>query len=206
MPTRLMDVENLRLVNSNDIPESKESRRYTVLSHPWGRSDTIPAITTANLEHKLQSGFRLDSLSTTVRDAITVTKCLGIQFLWIDAICVIQDSREDWERELALVGEVYRHAYCTIATTSTQDQSGGFLKPRLPRKFVPIYTPAGFVTYLCELVDDFEHEVDGAPLNQTAWVFQQRLLSRRTIHFAQNQFYWQCGEGIRCETLTKLSQ
>jgi hypothetical protein len=58
--------------------------------------------------------------------------------------------------------------------------------------------------YVDAVVDDFEKDVRNAPLNQRGWVFQERALARRTIHFARNQTYWECGEGIRCETLTKM--
>ncbi|RMJ10266.1 hypothetical protein CDV36_010103 [Fusarium kuroshium] len=163
-----------------------------------------PLFVSANI-NQLQSGFLLDQLSPTIQDAVAVTKYLGIQFLWVDSMCIIQDDPEDWELESMSVTKVYRNAYCTIAATSAPGQDDGFLNPRLRRKFVSINTPAKITVSLCELIDDFEEEVDGGPLNQRAWAFQERLLSRRIIHFARNQFYWQCGDGIRCETFTKLS-
>lgn len=206
MPTRLMDAVNLRLVNTNDISKLEaEVQPYVASSYLWGSAPSLVTKTT-NLSQHLEIGFDFNSLPMTIQDAVTVTKYLGIQFLWVDCICIIQDDSGDWKRESALMGMIFRNAYCTIAATSARDLSDGFLKPRLPRNFASIHTPAGYTTFLCELIDDFQHEVDGAVINQRAWTFQKRVLSRRTIHFARNQFYWQCGDGIHCETLTKLSQ
>ncbi|GJC89928.1 hypothetical protein ColLi_12766 [Colletotrichum liriopes] len=60
--------------------------------------------------------------------------------------------------------------------------------------------------HVCEVIDNFDLDVEQGELNKRAWVLQERALSRRTIHFAHNQTYWECGEGIRCETLTKTAK
>jgi hypothetical protein len=58
--------------------------------------------------------------------------------------------------------------------------------------------------YICEAIDDFAHDVESSSLSKRGWVYQERALSRRTIHFAGTQVYWECGQGIRCETMTKM--
>jgi hypothetical protein len=58
--------------------------------------------------------------------------------------------------------------------------------------------------YVCEAIDDFQHDVIDGRLNKRGWVLQERALARRTIYFTENQTYWECGEGVRCETLAKM--
>lgn len=58
--------------------------------------------------------------------------------------------------------------------------------------------------YLCRNLDNFRDDVEGSVFASRGWVFQERALSRRTIHFTSTQLYWECGKGVHCETLGKL--
>jgi hypothetical protein len=60
--------------------------------------------------------------------------------------------------------------------------------------------------YVCEDVEDFDNDVENAVLNTRGWVLQERVLSCRTIHFSKNHTYWECGEGVHCENLTRLER
>jgi hypothetical protein len=95
-------------------------------------------------------------------------------------------------------------AYCTIAATSAIDSNAGFLKRNVSSEYVYAQDASGRRFYVCTDIDDFDNDVEKAQLNTRAWVMQERVLSRRTIHFSANLIYFECGEGVYCENLTRL--
>ncbi|KAK2025436.1 HET-domain-containing protein [Colletotrichum zoysiae] len=140
-----------------------------------------------------------------------MTRKLKIQYLWIDSLCIMQKSgrgedeeaKADWEREAKLMEQVFSSAYLTIAASCAEHKFHGFLHPRVPRQTVTMRADDGAQFHVCEVIDNFDLDVEQGELNKRAWVLQERALSRRTIHFTRNQAYWECGKGIRCETFTK---
>ncbi|PQE06307.1 HET domain pin-c2 protein [Rutstroemia sp. NJR-2017a BVV2] len=85
--------------------------------------------TTANLGSRLV-GIDESTLPTTFRDLIILARNLGVPYIWIDSLCIIQDSPEDWEREASLMGRVYSSAFCTIAAAASADGNGGLFIER----------------------------------------------------------------------------
>lgn len=165
-----------------------------------------------NIE-KRREGIDWSSLPKTFQDAVTVTRKLGVRFLWIDSLCIIQPhegcSNEcggsaDWAIEAKKMETYYSSAYCTIAATSARDSKDGFLDRPSRGQYVKIPDASPTTLYLCEAIDDFHGDVEERELNQRGWVLQERALSRRTIHFTAAQTYWECGRGIHCETLTRM--
>ncbi|KAL1609182.1 hypothetical protein SLS59_001546 [Nothophoma quercina] len=127
-----------------------------------------------------------------------------------DSLCIVQDDPNDLRTEVHTMENVFSFAYVTLSATSARDTVDGFIKSRTQRQSysVDILSPSGgdaSKVYLCEPIDDFRRDVEHSELSRRGWVFQERALSRRTIHFTETQVYWECGKGIRCETLTKLA-
>jgi hypothetical protein len=220
LPTRVLDVGDdadpnlLRLHSAS--PEDRG--RYIALSHCWGnvakgvrdRYCTYKC----NIDRKRES-IDWGSLPRTFQNAVTITRALGVRYLWIDSICIIQRHEgcsndcgglEDWGIESKNMETYFSCAYCTIAATSATDSTAGFLGPRAARRCVRVQNASGSPFYVCEAIDDFHTDVEEGALNQRGWVLQEKALSRRTINFATKQTYWQCGKGIHCETLTKMSK
>ncbi|KXH63941.1 heterokaryon incompatibility protein [Colletotrichum salicis] len=137
-------------------------------------------------------------------DAIIITRGLGIEYIWIDSLCIIQDDKDDWERESTKMEEVFSAAHCTISAASARSSLDGFLSNRSPRPSVHLRMKDLPDLYVCAYIDDFHRDVELAEINTRGWVLQERALSRRTIYFTPNQVYWECGDGIRCETLGRL--
>ncbi|KAF4627092.1 hypothetical protein G7Y89_g11064 [Cudoniella acicularis] len=123
--------------------------------------------------------------------------------LWIDSLCIIQDDPHDWDMESKIMEQVFSSAYATIAASCASGTEDGFLKTYPERQCVTKGSGSDAL-YLCGAIDDFRLDVDQGELNNRGWVLQERALSRRTIYFTENQSYWECGEGVRCETLTKM--
>ncbi|KAF1366012.1 HET-domain-containing protein, partial [Lizonia empirigonia] len=208
-PTRLIyvghaDPEVLRLY----LPKKKEGVKYTALSHRWGNhppTEGNPRFCTTDRNVRARRNrFSLSELPKTLRDAVRVTRELGIEYLWIDSLCIIQWNKKDWKREAGRMEDVFASAYCTIAATSAADSKAGFLTRNTNTEYVRVQDAAGNQVYICAHMDDFEKDVEQAGLNKRAWVLQERVLAKRTIHFSANQTYWECGEGVHCENLTKM--
>ncbi len=124
LPTRVIAVNTLQLLD----PSPPGSHRYIALSHCWGKCRSF-LTTRANLEaHK--EGFSLQDLPPTFRDAVLVTRALGVKYLWIDSVCIIQDDKEDWENEGRKMASIYANAWVTIAATGVKDDVEGFLVER----------------------------------------------------------------------------
>ncbi|EQB52770.1 hypothetical protein CGLO_07576 [Colletotrichum gloeosporioides Cg-14] len=206
MPTRLIYVGNTRdpslcLIETRD---SKVDGRYVALSHCWGVLNKEQRLCTyaGNIEtFKKKIPFKI--LPSTFQDAVTVTRALGVSYLWIDSLCIIQEDKEDWRSQAARMEDVFSSAYCTIAASSSTSSLDGFIAKRAQRAAVGIQTSQGPL-YLAEAIDDFETHVEKGVLNTRGWVLQERALSRRTVHFTSTQMYWECGEGVHCETLAEL--
>ena len=193
--------------------------KYIALSHCWGQDPPTKnnpqfCTTDNNITARLE-GFSFPKLPKTFRDAVQVTRELGIQYLWIDSLCIIQWNQKDWEHEAARMEGVFASAYCTIAASSAVDSEAGFLKRNVSNECVLAQDASGRRFYICADtddsnnyidIDDFDSRVGEAPLNKRAWVMQERVLSRRIIHFSDEQMYWECGEGVYCETLTRLKK
>ncbi|KAL8391893.1 hypothetical protein RB595_002189 [Gaeumannomyces hyphopodioides] len=123
LPTRVMDVSKptLRLYETS----AGETGNYAALSYCWGGVQAYQC-TTGTLP-ALLAGFPFDDLPQTLKDAVTVTRSLGLKYLWIDSLCIIQDSETDKAHEVGRMAQVYRNAYVTVGAGSAFSVNDGFL-------------------------------------------------------------------------------
>jgi hypothetical protein len=136
---------------------------------------------------------------------VTTTRELGLRYLWIDSICIIQGPDGDFAQEATRMEDVFSSAYCVLAASSGKGQQDGFLNPRKENDFLT-FERGGKPLYVCRFIDDFNANVLEGPLSKRGWVLQERALAHRTIFFTDSQTYWECGEGVRCETLSKMEK
>ncbi|KDR76420.1 hypothetical protein GALMADRAFT_246758 [Galerina marginata CBS 339.88] len=194
-PTYLVDVEpeNPRLCGTKDLPDRPQ---YLTLSHRWGGSH-IFQLTSKNLP-SLLTEIHISNLPKTFQDAILITRKLGFQFIWIDSLCIVQDSKEHWETESAIMGDI---SSCTIAALGATDGDSGCFRIRNPLGFqhCKFQLSADRVAYLepgkeGRLIDQTGYGQEVEPLHERAWVVQERMLSPRTLHYGTFGLYWECAE------------
>ncbi|OCT44990.1 hypothetical protein CLCR_05443 [Cladophialophora carrionii] len=203
LPSRVLDVGQVRSEAVHlHISKPGEKDRYIALSHRWGR--TNPLTTTTKTLPDRVAGIALTSLSQTFREAIYVARMLDIKYLWIDSLCILQDSLDDWKEQAALMGTIYRQAFVTIAATDTEDASSGLFFPRSPTKGKPckLHLPlrkdmfAGESGPLYATSPHFRRGKDigrvRGPLDTRAWVLQEQILSGRVLNFTKDQVYFEC--------------
>lgn len=206
LPTRLIDVgdtssDSVRLCESASLDNPRGS--YMTLSHCWGKKK-FQTLTTNCLED-FKDHIPVDCLSKTFLDAIAITRRCNIQYLWIDSLCIIQDSAEDWAIESALMAEVYTNSFLNIAATAAHDGDHGCFVARDRLSIDPCITsinrantedpsllPTG--QYMCIDKHIWDNGVETAPLNTRAWVVQERYLAPRILHFGRHHIFWECCE------------
>ena len=217
LPTRLINVGqkgdkiSLYETTAGDQQEysNSESDQYSfiALSHPWGDTKAFkPFMTTRQDSDDFKEEIPYRKLPDTFEHAIQVTRALGKHYLWIDSLCILQGPDGDFSQEAERMEHVFSSAYCVIAASRAENQHSGFLKERNQRKYLRFENNAGESFFVCEAIDNFKRDVEDGNLNQRGWVLQERALARRTVFFAPMQTYFECGEGVRCETLSKLTQ
>lgn len=215
LPTRLIDVQardigsDVKLIHTKSMGTSNVPT-YLTLSHCWGPKRTHSKTTAKNNLEQRMSSIPFIELSKTFQDAVRITRELGQRYLWIDSLCIIQDDGEDWEKEAALMSEVYGNALCTLAALSSQDGTEGCnlvtdIQRSTKNTFIDLDWN-GHDAYPRIRVFEREPkywqvEYDGvsddngtttSPLRHRAWVLQERELSRRSIHFGKDQLLWEC--------------
>ncbi|KAN0091688.1 HET domain containing protein [Hyaloscypha variabilis] len=191
-PTRLLDLQafgsgclDIRL-----IEEPVAGNSFATLSHCWGVDyDTRYQTTTRTLcDHRDRILYA--NLPKTYLDAVIVCRSLSIRYLWIDSLCIIQDSPEDWAREAASMSDVYSNSHLTISADWSPNPEGGCFKSiNAPPAFNPENTiclanvlssgQQSCCFYLPTWDLDCHSLLDSTHLAGRAWAFQERLLSRR---------------------------
>ncbi|RSL69544.1 hypothetical protein CEP53_002152 [Fusarium sp. AF-6] len=161
--------------------------------------------TTANNLEDRKTSLCLEGeiLHKTFADAITITRGLGIRYLWIDALCIVQGDDGDFESEASKMAAYYENAALTLAATDSAHCEGGMLYPANYRERFNtvqfIHQDQTVYGFLESIQTDLERDINSAPLNQRGWVLQEGILSRRMVHFCKKQLIWECATEIASE-------
>lgn len=148
------------------------------------------------------------SLPKTFQDAVRTARELGLNYLWIDSLCIIQDDPEDWEREAVSMADIYGRATITITATSASNCMSGFLQDLNRDDFSMIKLQLKAKTWDIYVRPSHNHDRFGfgkansdsaVPLRSRAWAFQEYLLSPRSLQFGPTEMVWECNEHIKCE-------
>ncbi|KAF2030588.1 heterokaryon incompatibility, partial [Setomelanomma holmii] len=160
--------------------------RYVALSHRCGACQhfTTKLANVAKFKH----GIKFDDLPKTFQDAVSLARHLGFVHMWIDALCIIQDSAQDWLQESRKMGYIFMDAEVIFAIHCAKDGSDGFLNGSLSKCHAISYHALGGTVGICRPLEP-EREIMSSDLSRRGWVLQERFLSCRTLHFLPGQVY-----------------
>lgn len=183
-----------------------ERARYTTLSHRWGTEE--PFALTQECMEQMTRDIPWASIPRTFQDAVKITRELGVDYVWIDSLCIIQDDREDWRRESVQMAAVYGKSYLNIAATDSDDSHYGiFSSSMLVRDFPPFAVPEHPGIFIrkqpFQTHNDFGSNYGVSKLSpillKRAWVLQERLLAPRVVYYGFEELKWECYSATDCQ-------
>lgn len=211
LPTRVLDVSKrdegvVSLIESNGLKGN-----FCALSYCWGKGPQS-VVTTRETIADHCAGIEIGLLPQTFKDAIQLTSEIGINYLWIDSLCIVQDDDDDWEKEAADMANVYQHAFLVIAADGASHSNGGcFVRRDLYPSGVelPFYDASGQICssfWLSrQMKEDLDEYPENGPLQQRAWALQEAYLARRSVHFMPGGMSWSC-QCIRLDERRRMGQ
>ena len=213
LPDRILDLGEEGVVKLYET--RNEKAKYACLSHCWGHGQPLKA--TVDTLDLLHSGISVTLLPLTLRNAVSVAKRLSIRYLWIDCLCILQDNPLDLQKSCDRMASVFENCFVAIAATKSTGPDDGL--------FVSVQNPTGMqikrilASDICSSApgdvfvrDQFSpwvphwlkvHNRQAVnspwPLLCRAWVFQERLLAPRILHFGPHELFFECRSGTICE-------
>ncbi|CAM1507479.1 Fc.00g071200.m01.CDS01 [Cosmosporella sp. VM-42] len=207
LPTRVIDLhgpDESRIY----LRETRQVQgEYAALSYCWGPGSPGLFTTTGNVQSHLNDGVAIEDLPLTIRGALLVAEALGLRYLWIDRLCILQDSPEDWAHEAALMCDVYAGAALTLSADGSSSATEGLFRSQnlSDINYQPYRDTQGNDTPFL-LVRPVSHPnlesrtgSNSQPISHRAWTMQEHLMSRRVLHFTSDELVWECNELTECE-------
>ncbi|KAF5686280.1 het-domain-containing protein [Fusarium circinatum] len=194
LPTRVISVgssdADIRLVELNDV-----QAQYVTLSHCWGGKQPLRTVT-AHIED-MKKSIDVNSLPIVFQQAIQIVRALNIEYIWIDSLCIIQDSKSDWELESFKMCDYYENSFLTISTATSPNSTVPFFGPRdkrwCPTKLNLTNGSSSEDIYAQRIPKEPEEE---GMLFTRAWTWQEAAMSSRTIYFTPSELIWECSEHV----------
>lgn len=209
------------LSGPENLPEdcTKDNFEYAVMSYCWGESTSSTLTTTMDNFAAHLRKIPLAKMPATCRDAILVTRALGLKWLWIDAFCIIQGNNADWHSEAAEMAGVYGNAFVTIIPLRSHSSHDGFLdqlkRPAVPRvPFKSSIDPSieGYSNIRISPDDwdlhlTLERELCSSKWQSRGWTYQEDTMSLRKLYFGKTDIYFRCSSErtITCQSTTPES-
>ncbi|KAE9365539.1 HET-domain-containing protein, partial [Stipitochalara longipes BDJ] len=215
LPTRVIHVGDDRGKEPFLYVSKGEEDRYVALSHCWG--EVLLIKTEKNNFSQHQNGICFDTLPKNFRDAITVARAIGVNYIWIDSLCIIQDDGPDWEIESSKMASIYQNAHVVLIASNSADSQGGLWNASWDnygqtigvKEFIYINDDGSTSQVIARKTlthEDYipetylEYEAP-SPLSKRAWTLQEELLASRCIFFTGKELLWKCQSATKCECM-----
>ncbi|KAI1083605.1 heterokaryon incompatibility protein-domain-containing protein [Whalleya microplaca] len=203
LPKRILDLQGDMV--SLYVSTGSETGEYATLSYCWGSSGSRLETTSANFQDH-RSGIPLGAFPETLRDAICFVKAVGIRFLWIDALCIIQDGDggKDWAEQAAAMTTIYQGGILNVSALHGEDCTSGLKPKKLSDVCLRVGTALSLeakqnIYFINPVYSSMSTE--GRSLSKRGWAFQERLVSPATLHHTPCGMIWECGSRAETETV-----
>jgi hypothetical protein len=202
VPTRLIKLGDDDLQHTY-LCEPTTPVQYAALSYCWGTGGGPSSTKRKNLSLR-GNKLEVTNLPQTLQDAVFVTRGLGLEYLWIDALCIVQDDNEEWAKEASSMADVYSSAHVVLSATATDDCTDGFLQKREePLVMQCTYRDGEHFEVSARLNNSHDCSVpipvEDFTLFRRGWCMQERSLARRIVHFLPHEVRFECQERQTCE-------
>lgn len=228
LPTRVIDVTdsentaNIKLVVTGGV-----AGQYVALSHRWVSGPTPWWATTIGNKTERLQGFSKETLPISIRDAIHYTWRIGIRYIWIDSLCILQDSAQDWKAESAKMLEVFGTAALTVFADAAMNDDEAILRTRQAGRFQQrngvSFEVSGLIAGslkfqaierykrcrpepAAKATELFQADIVQSHLSDRGWIFQEQVISPHRLHFGRHQIYWICDQTFQAEDGTDLEK
>lgn len=226
LPTRVLDVgRESRDLFLHETTKADLAYRYAALTYCWGTgsSESGPMRTQKSNYAERKSRIAFDLLPRTIQDAVRITISLSINFLWVDALCIVQDAPDDWARESSSMSSIFAQSTVTIAADGAAHCHEGCFVAGAHRNRTIMRIPCrgpqrkdvkdrvvgyGDDSFIYVRKPGIENESNGShtlqistrpTIDTRAWTMQERLLAPRILHYTADELVWECEEESRCE-------
>ncbi|RTE80640.1 hypothetical protein BHE90_004830 [Fusarium euwallaceae] len=206
LPTRLIMVSPLGVESSARLCETLGTTgQYCALSYCWG-GDQVHKTTREKYAKYLRE-LPYEELPKTIRDAFQVARSIGIRYVWIDSLCIVQDEKEDVAREMAKMFQIYFNSCFTISAANALTCRDGFLERLSANEtglfFLPIRIHKNTKGSVLLSREGPYWVMIGAypqPINDRAWTLQEAMLTPRLLIFTSMDVIWKCQAGFKPDT------
>ncbi|KAK4198190.1 HET-domain-containing protein [Triangularia verruculosa] len=203
------DNPKIRLI---ELSGATHCPKYIALSYCWGYGSGKSYTTTKDNVRLHRDQIPYAKLPATLKDAVCICKKLGMKYLWIDALCIIQDCSSDVVDEVAKMAMVYHKAWLTVSVDISKASTDGCFNDKRERRLSTLDNGVGFKVEIPTALDDGSKSnlqlfapvatfprpdnIQSTPLTARAWTFQEQALSRRILHYTSSGLVWECRKGF----------
>ncbi|KAJ3541675.1 hypothetical protein NM208_g4501 [Fusarium decemcellulare] len=180
-----------------------KTANYVAFTHCWGSAKSLKLLKN-NQEH-LCTGIQVRDLPQSYQEAIATCLGLELEFIWIDSLCIIQDSETDWQQEAATMGTLYGSAALNLCAAAAADNSEASFTARDLSLINPLriscdWEGEGKGEFNVVSIDLQFVDIRSSPLRSRGWIFQEMSLSSSSLLLGRMQLWWHCREKLACDT------
>ncbi|KAF4627371.1 hypothetical protein G7Y89_g10785 [Cudoniella acicularis] len=193
--------------STDDNHEPVVYEPYVALSYVWGTRKNFTTDTSNIRVHQQQGSLEtfLEEIPRVIRDAMSLVRRLGLRYLWVDSLCIVQNSKRSWNLNSRVMNLIYGNAFLTICAADGNDAWFGLKALDSSAHSISQYIEEcapGVRLMVSQLA---ETGINASVWNTRAWTFQERLLSRRCLIFTEGRVFFQCRSATMSEDLVSES-